>query len=163
MARKQPEFVSSPWTERWFSRVGFSGARAVAVRVECRTGVISGPDWARWFLRDYGWGLFTGIPFCMGFLAALIHGARQRRRLRESLFVAFLSIVNSQGRHCLVPRVRGSHLPLDGRAAGAGAWADRRIGWTRRASQTLARIASLNFTACLFLALPANAGNGAFG
>src|SRR5688572_19291384 len=26
-------------------------------------------------LREYGWGLFVGVPFSMGFLAAVIHGA----------------------------------------------------------------------------------------
>lgn len=44
-------------------------------------------------LRDYGWGLFVGVPFCMGFFSALIYGAREPRRLRESLAVASASVV----------------------------------------------------------------------
>src|SRR5260370_37146374 len=39
-------------------------------------------------LREYGWGLFVGVPFSMGFLSALIHGVRQPRRLAESVVVA---------------------------------------------------------------------------
>lgn len=43
-------------------------------------------------LREYGWGLFVGVPFSMGFLAAVIHGAGQRRRLPENLGVALLAV-----------------------------------------------------------------------
>src|SRR5204863_215587 len=43
-------------------------------------------------LRDYGWGLFAGVPFAMGFLAAIIHGARERRNVRQSLTVAFTAV-----------------------------------------------------------------------
>ena len=43
-------------------------------------------------LRDYGWGLFVGVPFSMGFFSALIYGARKPRRLRESLAVAIVSV-----------------------------------------------------------------------
>jgi uncharacterized membrane protein YhaH (DUF805 family) len=48
-------------------------------------------------LRDYGWGLFVGVPFCMGFFSALIHGARERRSLGESLVVALASVVIAGG------------------------------------------------------------------
>lgn len=44
-------------------------------------------------LRDYGWGLFAGVPFAMGFLAAIIHGARQRRTINQSLMVAFAAVM----------------------------------------------------------------------
>lgn len=43
-------------------------------------------------LRDYGWGLFAGVPFSMGFLGSIIHGARQPRRLAESVLVALASV-----------------------------------------------------------------------
>jgi uncharacterized membrane protein YhaH (DUF805 family) len=43
-------------------------------------------------LREYGWGLFVGVPFCMGFIGSLIHGARQPRRLAESVLVALASV-----------------------------------------------------------------------
>lgn len=44
-------------------------------------------------LRDYGWGLFVGVPFSMGFLSSLVYGATAPRRLRESLTVATVSVV----------------------------------------------------------------------
>jgi len=43
-------------------------------------------------LREYGWGLFAGLPFCMGFLAAIIHGGRERRSLAQSQWVAFVAV-----------------------------------------------------------------------
>ncbi|HEV2210371.1 MAG TPA: hypothetical protein VG167_16470 [Verrucomicrobiae bacterium] len=44
-------------------------------------------------LGSYGWALFVGVPFSMGFFAALIHGAREPRRVEESILVALLSVV----------------------------------------------------------------------
>lgn len=43
-------------------------------------------------LRSYGWGLFVGVPFAMGFLAALIHGAREPRTLAQSQGVALAAV-----------------------------------------------------------------------
>jgi hypothetical protein len=43
-------------------------------------------------LGEYGWGLFVGVPFSMGFFSSLIYGARTPRRLRESLAVAAVSV-----------------------------------------------------------------------
>ncbi len=44
-------------------------------------------------LRDYGWGLFVGVPFSMGFLSSLIYAARVQRSLRESLTVSMISVI----------------------------------------------------------------------
>jgi uncharacterized membrane protein YhaH (DUF805 family) len=43
-------------------------------------------------LRGYGWGLFVGAPFSMGFFSALIHGAGVRRGLGESVAVGLASV-----------------------------------------------------------------------
>ena len=43
-------------------------------------------------LGNYGAPLFLGLPFFMGFLSALLYGARQRRTLKECVGVAFLSL-----------------------------------------------------------------------
>src|SRR5688572_22802794 len=43
-------------------------------------------------LRDYGWGLFAGVPFAMGFLAAIIHGAREQRTVWQSVTVASVAV-----------------------------------------------------------------------
>jgi hypothetical protein len=40
------------------------------------------------FLRDYGWSLFVGLPFAMGFLSSLIHSFQSPITLRTSLCVA---------------------------------------------------------------------------
>ena len=62
-------------------------------------------------LQRYGWALFVGMPFCIGFLSAMIHGAREPRRLRECLAVAalavgltaaFLLVLAFEGAICLV-------------------------------------------------------------
>lgn len=44
------------------------------------------------WLREYGWGLFVGVPFCMGFFSSLIYGEGKARRLSESLLVATASV-----------------------------------------------------------------------
>jgi uncharacterized membrane protein YhaH (DUF805 family) len=41
----------------------------------------------------YGWGLFFGVPFFMGFSAALLHAYRERRELWSCLVVGWLSLV----------------------------------------------------------------------
>lgn len=43
-------------------------------------------------MNQYAWGLFVGIPFLAGFLAALVHQVHATRPLRESLLVALLSV-----------------------------------------------------------------------
>lgn len=43
--------------------------------------------------RQYGWGLFLGLPFIAGFLAALFYGTHELRPLRESLLVALLAVL----------------------------------------------------------------------
>lgn len=43
-------------------------------------------------LGRYGWGLFVGLPFCMGLLSTLIYGCRQRRSLAACLAVATASV-----------------------------------------------------------------------
>ena len=43
-------------------------------------------------LRDYGWGLFLGLPFIDGLLAAVFHGVRVPRGLRQSLGVGVLAV-----------------------------------------------------------------------
>jgi uncharacterized membrane protein YhaH (DUF805 family) len=44
-------------------------------------------------LRDYGWGLFIGLPFVNGMLAAVLHGIRFPRTVGQCLGVASLSVV----------------------------------------------------------------------
>jgi hypothetical protein len=46
-------------------------------------------------LRNYGWGVFIGLPFVNGMLAALFHGTRTPRTLGQSLGVATLAVIAS--------------------------------------------------------------------
>lgn len=45
------------------------------------------------FLEEYGWSLFVGIPFFLGFASVLIYGHHQKLRYRDSLAVMFSSIL----------------------------------------------------------------------
>jgi uncharacterized membrane protein YhaH (DUF805 family) len=38
--------------------------------------------------RDYGWTIFVGLPFCMGFLSALLYSFREERTLARCIAVA---------------------------------------------------------------------------
>ncbi|MBI3881158.1 MAG: SRPBCC family protein [Verrucomicrobia bacterium] len=76
---------------RWLPKSA-SGSAAVAVGLSTIIAVpvaVFGME----VLSDYGWGLFVGLPFCMGFMAAVIHGIRQRRSIGESFVVGILSAV----------------------------------------------------------------------
>jgi hypothetical protein len=44
------------------------------------------------FLRNYGWGLFVGIPFAQGFVSVLIYSRNEPVGYSESLGVAALSV-----------------------------------------------------------------------
>jgi hypothetical protein len=43
-------------------------------------------------LANYGWGLFVALPYCMGFAAAMIYGARRPRSFAACVGVALLAI-----------------------------------------------------------------------
>ena len=45
------------------------------------------------FFRDYGWSIFVGLPFCMGFLSSLIYSLRQERTIGACLAVANLTVM----------------------------------------------------------------------
>jgi hypothetical protein len=42
--------------------------------------------------RDYGWSIFVGLPFCMGFLSSLIYGLREDGGLGSCILVANLTV-----------------------------------------------------------------------
>jgi hypothetical protein len=43
-------------------------------------------------LGNYGWGLFVGLPFCLGLSSVLIYGYHQPRPLGKCLMVSLLSV-----------------------------------------------------------------------
>jgi hypothetical protein len=122
----------------WLPRSVF-GSALLAVVLSALLALIAVAVGTR-LLQDYGWGLFLGVPFCMGFLATIIHGARERRSLRESLFVtlaalgitgAALLLVALEGLICIL---MAAPLALAlavigavvGHAVQAGRWHERR-------------------------------------
>jgi len=76
--------------ERWLPKSAF-GSAAFSVGLSTLLALVA-VAFGTEVLRDYGWSLFVGVPFCMGFLAAALHGARLRRSIGESLMVASLSV-----------------------------------------------------------------------
>lgn len=44
-------------------------------------------------LKLYGWGLFVGVPFCMGLGSALLHGYHEPRSLKSCLAAATSAVV----------------------------------------------------------------------
>jgi hypothetical protein len=44
-------------------------------------------------LRNYGWGLFVGLPFCTGLVAVLLYSLPRSRELKECMIIAILPLV----------------------------------------------------------------------
>lgn len=84
--------LENSW-DRFGARVLPSGALASAVVAVVLTAVLS--ILAAWLgtevLRDYGWTMFVGLPFFMGFNAALIDSFRAERTLGRCILLANLT------------------------------------------------------------------------
>lgn len=79
------------WLERAYPKSRLGSAMA-GVAMSCAL------LWAATLLgtqgfMQYGWGLFLGLPFVAGFLAAMSYGVHEVRTLRESLLVALLAVL----------------------------------------------------------------------
>lgn len=48
--------------------------------------------WSVQGLGNYGWGLFVGLPFCVGLASVLVYGYHESRTLGSCLLVSLLSI-----------------------------------------------------------------------
>jgi hypothetical protein len=84
----------SRWLHRFGSVVprGKWGSAFVAVIITTAITVLAA--WAGIAaFKDYGWTIFVGLPFCMGFLAALIDSFHEERSLRRCLAVANCSVL----------------------------------------------------------------------
>lgn len=49
--------------------------------------------WSVEFLKNYGWGLFVGVPFCLGLFSVLIYGFHVPRSFSACVTVSVLSVV----------------------------------------------------------------------
>jgi hypothetical protein len=92
--RRAPPKLEGGW-DRLFERIlprGVFGSALVAV---IATAVLAlGAAWlGTAVFRDYGWTIFVGLPFAMGFISALIHSFRVEQSLKQCLLVANLTVV----------------------------------------------------------------------
>ena len=72
-------------------------------------------------VATYGWGLFVGLPFCLGLFAVLMHSYRQPRSYGECLLMAVLPVfllgrdfAAGGGGGCDLYLNGGSHRTADG-------------------------------------------------
>lgn len=94
------------------------------------------------FLQNYGWGLFVGIPFMMGFFSSLFYSLPRVRTFGECAVVALLSmalvaggllLLAFEGFICILMAVPiGFVLALFGALAG---WAVQLERWSHRLDQ----------------------------
>jgi hypothetical protein len=57
-------------------------------------------------LRQYGWSLFVGLPFALGFLSVLVFGYHERRSFKSCMLVSMLAVV-AAGAALIVVAIEG--------------------------------------------------------
>ncbi len=92
--RRTPPVINGFW-DRLLGRLLPYGAFGSAVVAVLSTASLAlGAAWlGTGVFRNYGWSIFVGLPFCMGFLSALIHSFREERSLGRCLLVSSLTMV----------------------------------------------------------------------
>lgn len=86
--------LAPPWT-RWVPQNTW-GAAALGVLVAALA-VVPAVWFGTNFLQNYGWGLFCGLPFLQGMLAALIGSVHGRSSFSRCTTLALLAVVVSGG------------------------------------------------------------------
>src|SRR5436190_23111874 len=86
--RQAPPRVEGFW-DRLLGRILPHGGLGSALVAVLATAVLAlGAGWlGTSVFRDYGWTIFVGLPFAMGFLSALLHSLRAEQSLRQCLLV----------------------------------------------------------------------------
>ena len=88
----EPSTEVEPQTPpNWLPKSRF-GSAALAVGASVLLATIA-TGLGTFVLHEYGWALFAGVPFCMGFLAAVIHSAHEPRNFGSSLAVAMIAVL----------------------------------------------------------------------
>jgi uncharacterized membrane protein YhaH (DUF805 family) len=84
-----PRMTDNSW-DRVLARITPLGAFPSALLATFVTAALSvGFAWlGTSVFRDYGWTIFVGLPFCMGFLSALLYSFREERTLARCIAVA---------------------------------------------------------------------------
>jgi uncharacterized membrane protein YhaH (DUF805 family) len=90
---QDPAMFTSWYSARWWPRSdGASGLLAGLAPVPFVVGLVF---FGTHLLREYGWGLFIGLPFVNGMLAAVLHGIRVPRTLGQCMRVSLPAIMMS--------------------------------------------------------------------
>ncbi len=87
--QRTPPVIENSWDKvmgKILPRGAFSSALLAIITTSILTFILA------WLgtsvFQDYGWSIFVGLPFCMGFLSALIYSFREERSLRLCITVA---------------------------------------------------------------------------
>lgn len=140
-----PQTLAFP-TSRWRRMLTFSSGSASAAAAVALTAALAVPlvAFSTLVLKNYGWGLFVGVPFMSGFFSAVLHGIPTCRTWGQCCAVATLSVLITAGLVLLLA-VEGViciamaaplaiPLALLGASAGYALQADY---WTRRRNQAV--------------------------
>ncbi len=92
-ADRAPRMASDE--ERWWP-VGSALSFALAAAIAALSGLLSIGAVA-FLSAGYGWGLFLGVPFGMGFLATMLHSLYEDRSFKDSALVSLASLAMCGG------------------------------------------------------------------
>jgi uncharacterized membrane protein YhaH (DUF805 family) len=92
---REPPPVAAP-PLRWWQRVLPTESRVMAASLGIVFSVLLGlclTVFGAKYLKNYGWGLFVGTPFMMGFFGAIFHSLTRPRTWPECALVAVISVL----------------------------------------------------------------------
>ncbi|HEX8635577.1 MAG TPA: hypothetical protein VF703_15630 [Pyrinomonadaceae bacterium] len=90
-ARPRPTGRLKPFLDQVIPRGAVGSALFGVLMVTLLT--VAATVWSVNGLGNYGWGLFVGLPFCVGLASVLVYGYHESRALKSCLLVSLLSIV----------------------------------------------------------------------
>jgi uncharacterized membrane protein YhaH (DUF805 family) len=92
--KKTPPVIENSW-DKAMQKIVPRGAISSALFGVVATGALALlMSWlGTSIFRDYGWTIFVGLPFCMGFLSVLIYSFREERTLGRCIAVANATVV----------------------------------------------------------------------
>ena len=91
----KPDVDSGPPEWPWWSGILKADSALGAAAISIVTSALLGFGltlFSTEYLKAYGWGLFVGTPFMMGFFSALIYGLPKKRSYPECALAALLSV-----------------------------------------------------------------------
>jgi hypothetical protein len=93
-ARQQPPPAHDRGTRTLSSLIPRSGLGSALLAIVLTTVLATAAAWlGTAVFRDYGWTIFVGVPFAMGFLSVLIYGFHEPRGIGKCLGVACSTVL----------------------------------------------------------------------